>query len=380
MDDLVGVLGSGSGDNFNNATFTGNETVIELSCQERQVEFGFPLPISDTAAITLRYIQVIYYLVSFPLGVFLNLFVVLLILRLKKLQNVTYILAVQVCVVDLINAAIVYPTSAANAIADRYVFTGLCTTIGFVVFSLEILRIYLMFVFVLDRFLTVFMPFWYQRHRVKVVVPFSLGAWILAFIIGLIPAKGLLDCYSFQRNTWACVPTNGCLHRNACSIYSSTAVALSNSCNVVSVILYLILFIKARKLRNITFDLNEPIARIAAAQKLKRERRANITFFLLFIVLAGVSFFPFVYSVLGRPIITSLMITPPQGYTIAGVIGRAMYPLLTILDPLIIVRNADFREVSRYLLNRLWQPLACSNSSAPPQQSSYVPRTTGNSH
>ena len=378
MDDLVGVLGSGSGDNFNNAT--GNETFIELSCQERQVEFGFPLPISDTAAITLRYIQIIYYLVSFPLGVFFNLFVVLLILRFKKLQNVTYILTVQVCVGDFISAAIVYPTSAANAIADRYVFTGLCTTIGFVVFSLEILRIYLMFVLVLDRFLIVFMPFWYERHRVKVVVPFSLGAWILAFIIGLIPAKGLLDCYSFQRNTWACVPTNGCLHRNACSIYNSTAVALSNSCNIVSVILYLILFIKARKLRNITFDLNEPIERIAAAQKLKQERRANMTFFLLLIVLAGVNFLPFVFSVLGRPIITSLMITPPQGYTIAGVIGRAMYPLLTILDPLIIVRNADFREVSRYLLNRLWQPLACLNSSAPPQQSSYVPRTTGNSH
>ena len=375
MDDFSGV---GSGDIFNNATFTGNETVIELSCQERQVEFGFPLPISDTAAITLRYIQVIYYLVSFPLGVFLNLFVVLLILRFKKLQNVTFILAVQVSVGDLINAAIVYPTSAANAIADRYVFTGLCTTIGFVVFYLRIVRIYLMFVLVLDRFLTVFMPFWYQRHRVKVVVPFSLGAWILAFIIGLIPAKGLLDCYSFQRNTWACVPTNGCLHRNACSIYNSTAVALSNSCNIVSVILYFSLFIKARKLRNKIFILRESdesseIERTAAAQKVKRERRANITFFLLFIVLVGVNFPPFIFFVLGRPIITSLMITPPQGYTIAGVIGRAMYPLLTIFDPLVIMRNEDFKEVFK----KLWKNFRKPNISGATSQATTGPSTTG---
>ena len=160
------------------------------------------------------------------------------------------------------------------------------------------------------------------------------------------------------------IPTNGCLHRNACSIYNSKAVVLSHSCNVVSVILYFSLFVKARKLQNKIFILRESdetseIKRTAAAQKVKRERRANITFFLLFIVLVGVNFFPFVFFVLGRPIITSLMITPPQGYTIAGVIGRAMYPLFNLLlfYPLVIMRNEDFCNVIRKSL-KLFRNLA----------------------
>ena len=332
---------------------------MELTCTQRQVEYGSPLQLSVDTANVLRYIQIVYYISSFPFGVLLNLFVVLLILCYKRLQNVTFILALQVSAGDLINAAIIFPTSAANAIADRYVFTGLCATIGFIIFYLRIARIYLMFALVLDRFCTVFMPFWYQRHRVKVVIPLSLGAWILAFVVALVPVRGLLDCYSFQRNTWACVPTNGCINRNECSVYNSTAVALSNVCNIASLLLYFILFCKARKLRNKVVTLhqrNEACSeeeRMAAAQKQKQERRANTTFFLLFLALAGVSVPPFIFFVLGRPIITTLGIVPQPAYTVAGIIGRAMYPLLVIVDPIVIIRNEDFREVIRKVLSKI---------------------------
>ena len=351
--------GFGSGMVTNNSMLTDNETIVdELTCEERQVEFGFPLPLPSNIANVLRYIQTTYYIVCFPFGVGLNLLVILLVLRYKRLQNITFYLALQVLVFDLINALIVFPTSAANTIADRYVFTGLCTTIGFIVFYLRIVRIYLMFVLVLDRFLTVIMPFWYQRHRVKVILPLSLGAWTVSFIIALIPVRGILDCYSFQRNTWACVPTNGCNHRNECSVYNSTAIALSNFCNVTSLLLYAILFIKARQIRNKIFILHEPESRsqeerAAATQKIKQERRANVTFFVLFLALAGVSFLPFIFFVVGRPIITSLGIVPHPGYTIAGVIGRSMYPLLTIIDPIVIMRNEDFREVIKKVLREI---------------------------
>ena len=335
-------------------------TAVGLTCEERQVVFGFPLPLAMNVAVVLRYIQVAFYLICLPFGVFLNLFVTVLILRFRKLQNVTFILALQVCTGDMLNAAIVFPTSAANAIADRYVFTGFCATIGFAVFYLRIARIYLMLVLVLDRFCTVFMPFWYQRNKVKVIVPLSLGAWIWAFIISIIPVKGILDCYGFQRNTWACVPTNGCRHRNACSIYNSTSVALSNTCNLVGLVLYSILFYKAKKLRNKIAIAPQPDTseeeRAAAAQKLKRERRANITFLILFLALVGVGIPPFTFFVVGRPIITSLGVVPHPVYTVAGIIGRAFYPLLTIVDPIVVMRNEDFREASRKVLKWLKKP------------------------
>ena len=334
---------------------TSTAAQASLTCEQQQYEFGFSLPLASNVANVLRYMQVAYYLICFPFGFFLNLFVTVLIVRNKKLHNVTFILALQVCVGDMINAAIVFPTSAANAIADRYVFTGFCTTIGFALFYLRIVRIYLMLVLVLDRFCSVFMPFWYHRNKIKIIVPLSLAAWIFAFVIAIIPVRGILDCYSFQRNTWACVPTNGCRNRNACSTYNSTSIALSNLCNLIGLVLYSMLFCKARVLQKKVAVTYQPNAsskeeRETAADRLKRNRRANITFLLLFLALVGVGIPPFTFFVVGRPVITALDVVPHPAYTVAGVIGRAFYPLLTIVDPIVIMRNADFREAMSKVL------------------------------
>lgn len=341
----------------NSTNLTDNDTTFGLTCQQRQEEFGLiPLRLSPDTANVLRYMQVTYYIICFPFGVVLNFLIISLILRFKKLQTLTFILALQVIVCDLTNAVIVFPTSAANAISERFVFTGLCPVIGFILFYVRIARTYFMFVLALDRFCTVFLPFWYQsnRNRVKLVTLLSLVAWIVAFIVALIPAKGLLDCYSFQRNTWACVPANGCIHQNECSVYIAISVALSNTCNVVSLVLYFALFCKARTMRSkiVKVDPNSEGAKALTIQKLKQERRANLTFFLLFLALAGVSFLPFIFFVVGRPIITSLEIVPSPEYTIAGIIGRATFPLLTIIDPIVIMRNQDFREVTGKLCRK----------------------------
>ena len=136
----------------------------------------------------LRYIQALCYnIINLCFGLFINLFVIVLTLHFKKLQNITFLLGLQVCISDMLNGAIFLPTSATNAIADCFVFTGLCSVFGFALFFLGHARTYLMFVLVLDRFFTVFVPFWYQRQWVRVILFLSLGAWILAFVVALVP-------------------------------------------------------------------------------------------------------------------------------------------------------------------------------------------------
>ena len=201
------------------------------------------------------HVQAIYYSIYFILGVLLNHFVTVLILCYRKLQTVTFSLTLQVCVGDMINSAIVFLTSAANATVGHYVFTGLCSIFGFVAFFLGLARFYLMFVLVLDRFCTVLMPFWYQRHRKEVVLPFSIGAWMLAFTVALFPVGSLLDCYEVVRNSWNCFPAAGCVHQRECFAYRWTSYILSNGCG---------------------------IERAETARRLKQERKASITFFLLF--------------------------------------------------------------------------------------------------
>jgi hypothetical protein len=228
------------------------DTVANLTCEELQLVFGSPLPLPIHVANVLRYIQVVNYFIYFIFGFLLNLFVMMLVLRNKNLRTVTFILALQVCVGSMINSVIILPTSAVNAIAGRNVFTGLCSTLGFLTFFLGLARFYLMFVLVLDHFYTVFIPFSYLRHRIKIVLLFSIGAWMLtlAFMISIFPVGGLLDCYTLLRNSWTCFPAAGCVHQRACFTYRWTSYTFSNVCGVVSLLMYLLLFCKARKLRN----------------------------------------------------------------------------------------------------------------------------------
>jgi hypothetical protein len=119
-------------------------------------------------------------------------------------------------------------------------------------------------------------------HRVyDILVPTAQDQYVSAFVLALVPVKGLLNCYSVLRSTWSCFPTEGCIHQNECYTFNATTVCLSNVCNIISLILYFTLFYKARKLRNrIAEAAHQPSdadgeeVRAATSQKLKQERKA----------------------------------------------------------------------------------------------------------
>jgi hypothetical protein len=341
----------------NDITSTHNVTDIQLTCEEITGQFGESLLIPLNVETALRYIQAVYYIIIFVVGVSINVFVVALSLCFKKLQNVTFLLGLQVCVGDMLNAVITLPSSTANAIANRFVFTGSCSVFGLALFSLGLARTYLMFVLVLDRFCNVFMPFWYQRHRTRFVLYLSLGAWVLAFIVGLVPTRGLLDCYSVVRTGWICYPRQGCNLPGECLIFTWTVILLTNLISVVSLVLYSALFCKAKKLRNqvcvaLLPDVNTEEERSATTWISKRDRKANVTFFLLFLALIGITLPPVIISFIGR--IISNRTHLPTAYAVVEILaGSLMFPLLTVIDPLVITRNEDFTEVIKTIINKL---------------------------
>jgi hypothetical protein len=87
------------------------------------------------------------------------------------------------------------------------------------------------------------------------------------------------------------------------------------------------------------------------AQRLKREQKANTTFFLLFLALIGVSIPPTAFVLIGRIIIIIIGGTAlPTAYTVAEVLVGPTTSLLIIVDPIVIMRNKDFREAIRKFL------------------------------
>ena len=338
---------SGRGLEEDNAT----SPSMDLICSQEQ---GSPLPITMTTANILRYIQVIYYMICFPTAVLLNTFVITIVIRFKQLHDITFYFSLQIIIVDLLNAAIIFPSSAANAIADKFIFTGLCNTVGFFISFFRFARNMLVFVLVVDRFCAIFLPFRYNNHRSKLITGFSIIAWTITMIFILIDVT--LGCYKFQRFTWTCSLGVGCKTKSTCRVYAAVFICVVNVATLVSLSLYSALLHKAKKVRNRVLPLSsgnyDDLEARERERRRKSERRANTTFFILLIAIVGVTFPTYLISVLGDVVLYIFEATPPAAYTIALVVLRGTPNLSTILDPIVIMRNQDVRDVIQIIVDQ----------------------------
>ena len=327
---------------------SGMDDNMSISCQQ-QLEDGFPLPLSTTTANAIRYVQIVYYILCYPTAFLLNLFVIFIIARFKKLHTMTFYLALQIIITNIANILIFFPSSIANASANRFIFSGLCPVMGFLTSFLFSARNLLMFVLVADRFCLIFLPFWYSRPRVRVVIPLSIIGWLTPLTITLPLAIALPDCYSFQRLTWVCLWGGGCKYVALCTSYSAFMTTLINAGTFIALLLYLPLLCRAKKLRNKVnmSQLNESAdVREIVKRNKKREQRANTTFLILFIALVGVTFPTYIVLSLGNVALNALSVRPqPAGYTIISILLASLYILIFVMDPIVIMCNQDVREV-----------------------------------
>lgn len=332
-----------------------DNTIVPTCDQEK----GIPVPFPRATADIIRYIQTTYYLVLFPIGVLLNSFVIFIILRYKQLHTATFYLALQITIINLINAIIIYPTSAANAIANAYVFKGLCPTFGLIVSFLRVARNTQMVVLVADRFFIIFMPFWYSRHRLKVMLPQTIGAWIVSLVFAVIPASGLLDCYGFEVFTWSCEFAEGCKNIAMCSSYRTFVTTFLVVGLMIAFLLYIALLVRARKLQNkveVSPSCNNESqeTRRIIKRKRKSERKANMTFLIMLIGLVGVILPPFLFFSIGNAVLNGLGVrSPPPGFVIAAIIARSSFVLIVVFDPIVLMRNEDMRQVIKSIIDKL---------------------------
>ncbi len=126
--------------------------------------------------------MVIYFLVIFFVGSFLNSLVIFLVWKFKKLWTMHVAVSMQIVVLDLFIASIASIPPLANVLAYRWLFGSyVCTIIGFLSFCTKSVRTILMLVMVIDRFLSVFSPFFYPKHK-QLACHYWLG-WLLFYSV-----------------------------------------------------------------------------------------------------------------------------------------------------------------------------------------------------
>ena len=380
MSDSSALDGSGLWPDLGSVMEVNTSSMPGFMCRQEQ---GFPLPLSMTTANALRYIQIIYYLISFIAASLLNAFVIFIIARFNKLHSITFYLALQLVITDSVNTSIFYPTAITNAITDRFVFKGLCPLMGFLITFLIVARYLLMFVLVVDRFCLIFLPLWYSRHRVMVVILLSIVAWMLAFTITVVPVAGFTECYGFQRISWVCLPGISCTFDRVCSSISFILMTTINTGTCTALLLYLALLCRARKLKNKTTISQSSLNledRAIAKRNRKRETQANITFLIMFIVLVGVSLPPYILFNLNSFGSSALQLdSPPPALTIVSVVAKNLISLIFIMDPIIIMRNQEVREVVKNIADKLRgrrERVAGQSSSTVETQPSIVETNT----
>lgn len=329
-----------------NLTFFTNTS--SLSCQQVQHETGNPLQISTTAKEIFRYFQLAYFLAILPLGVLMNTLVIVLVCKFKQLRTVTFYLSLQVIVVDLLNVIILLPSSTANAIHKRNIFLHFCSILGVTVFFFRAVRTLIMTVLITDRFCSVFMPYWYPRNRVKLSITLSLAAWITSLVLSMIPSFQILDCYSFQHYIWTCTMSAGCRHQRACTVFNTATIVCMRVTNITGIVLYFMMYCKARKIRNKVEDVSSLESAQARIERQRSERHANVTFLLLFVALIGVSFPASLFNQARnlRNVSAAIEeISLESTVQFLSALTQTLHSLLVVIDPVVILRHQDAKEV-----------------------------------
>ncbi len=248
------------------------------SCEELRL-FG-QQELSDNADMGLRYFVLGYNIVLFPFSLMFPALIIFLIIKFKHLQQTTFFLALQLAILDFSYVVTFMPAAITATIGGQWI-TGkhTCNISGGEFIFIYQHRNWLMFVFVCDRFCTVFIPFRYKRHRRKVILILCLTALAFSAISAVLSA--ILGCLEFNRVLWLCTSSvyEICHKNEFCQMHTITIVVIGQIAgSYVPMVMYIALFIKAKRMRNQFIRSGEP-------QNRKQDRKANITFFTLFLAL-----------------------------------------------------------------------------------------------
>ena len=340
MEDFVSLelaeLSSGSGvvDNY---TLTNSCAASSLQ-SSANVSQIIPTPI----AISARVFQVLYGSLQVIFGILLNVLILILVFRFKKLRTISFAIAVQIAIANLaltVNNGI--PTIV-NHIAGRFIL-GLefCITSGLVAYMLTDLRTLLIFVFSFDRFASVFAPFFYPKHSRRIIILMCVLAWCISTATNLMSIPQILDCCIFVEPTLTCEISSRC--SKICKIFLYTIRATSIFPAVIATVaFFLALYIKGRKIRRKESKMLGLVNKSITDQ----EWRALKTFSLLFLA---------VFLVIIIPILLFNM-AALFGTVVHFLVVKLAFNIITLLvitDPIILLRNADVKEA----FHKLTKPL-----------------------
>ena len=294
-------------------------------------------------------------------GVFGNSFVLFMVAKDKRLQYRSIIVTLSIVVVDLLLLTFQYGVALLSDIKREWIFGSsdynTCRGLSIIITYLYYVRWVALAATATNRFLTVRFPFHYRTYSRAILLVLTTLNWVFP---ALVSVTSLLPITTSTYRTYmpGCVPNCNAINTtNSCLAVRGFNFLFTIVVGVVPSILYTWMFRKGRRLHS-KYVLGEFALTVTAATtkaktmfkyyESKRNRNALTT--LTFLYISGI------ITTLPR-FITDIfiIISPCEFFRIplsVQYICSGIFALYTVLDPIIIIRNGDFRKSIKELLQR----------------------------
>ena len=272
-----------------------------------------------------------------------------LVIKYKKLQRRAVIVSLSLITADLLLVCSYHLPAFTSTIVLAWPFEFIgCQMFGFLSTTFVLTRWYMMSVLSADRFFTVRYPFSYERYSKVVLTIMTLIAWTIPILISM-TCLNILSSVAFRQNVPTCLFYSPTLDRGLVFFSITSTLSFLIGC-ILPTALYVWLYLKARKLRPSATKLGQMSVQIATGTVIqvplgpldrdKRERRALVTFALIFITFFLTSA-PIFFSQILRSIFIDVWCKIP---IYVHFIVVQVFLSSTLLDPILIMRDRDFRK------------------------------------
>ena len=279
----------------------------------------------------------------------LCILVLVLVIRYKKLQRRAVIVSLSLIIADLLLVCSYHLPVFTSTIVLAWPFEFIgCQIFGFLSTTFIYTRWYMMSVLSADRFFTVRYPFSYEKYSKVSLTIMTLTAWIIPILISM-TCLNILSSVAFRENVPTCLLYAPTLDRGLVFFSITSTLSFMIGC-ILPTALYVWLYCKARKLRPSATKLGRMSVQIAAGTVIqvplgpldrdKRERRALVTFILIFITFFLTSAPLFFFQILRSLFVDAWCKIPIYVHFIV----IQVFLSSTLLDPILIMRDRDFRK------------------------------------
>jgi len=271
-----------------------------------------------------------------------NGLVVTLLLKFKKLRHRTAMLSFSVILANTMLVFVYHMPAMVSAVSKKWQFGYIgCQVVGYLSFAFVLTRWLTLAGLSIDRFCVVQFPFSYPRFNKYIMAALFLISWVLPIFLTAATLIGG-SSVKFRDNVPICLlyaPPNQMLY--FAIVFNSTFLLGG----VMPLVLYIWLLHKARKMRNSLYRVEGP-HNGSSKSRAVNDKTIFVTFGLIFTAFCLTGLLLHIFRAV-RVLDYSSWCKIPISVHLAV---TELFLSSTVVDPLLIMRDRDFRKRLRHLL------------------------------